>query len=43
MLLKLAPGSHTVELRNPGFESYRQVIRITDGQSVTLSHDFDAR
>lgn len=43
VLLKLAPGSHTVELRNPGFESYRQVIRITDGQSVTLSHDFDAR
>lgn len=41
--LKLPMGTHTIELRNPGFEAFRQVIELTDEQLVTLSHDFDAR
>jgi hypothetical protein len=43
VLLKLAAGTHTVELISPGFESFRQVVQLTDGQLLTLSHDFDAR
>jgi len=43
IFLKLAPGTHNVELRNPGFDSYRQVVHLANGQLVTLSHDFDAR
>lgn len=41
--LKLPAGTHTVELLSPGFESFRQVIQLTEGQLLTLSHDFDAR
>lgn len=39
--LKLDAGRHSIELRNPGFEAYRQTIQITEGSVVTISHDFE--
>ncbi|MBV8620384.1 MAG: PEGA domain-containing protein [Curvibacter sp.] len=39
----LSPGSHTVELSNPGFDSVRQTVQLGAGESVTITHDFDAR
>lgn len=41
--LLLPPGSHTVRLSNPGFTPVRQVIKVTKGQTVTVSHDFESR
>lgn len=41
--LKLPPGSHTVELMNPGFDTVRKTIQVEAGQTLTISHDFDAR
>ena len=40
---KLAPGRHLVELSVPGFDSVRQTVRMNAGESVTITHDFDAR
>ncbi|WP_326535492.1 PEGA domain-containing protein [Pseudorhodoferax sp.] len=41
--LQLPPGLHTVRLSNPGFTPVRQVIKVTKGQTVTISHDFESR
>lgn len=41
--LKLPVGSHTVRLSNPGFKPVRQVIKVTRGETVTVSHDFETR
>ena len=41
--LKLSPGSHTVELSNPGFEVFRKVVRLPQDAPVVISHDFEAR
>ena len=41
--LKLSPGSHTVELSNPGFEVFRKVVRLPQDAPVLISHDFEAR
>jgi len=40
---KLSPGRHLVELSVPGFDSVRQTVRMSAGESVTITHDFDAR
>jgi len=39
----LSPGRHLVELSIPGFDSVRQTVRLSAGESVTITHDFDAR
>lgn len=41
--LKLPPGSHTIELINPGFETVRKMLKVESDESITISHDFDAR
>lgn len=41
--LQLPPGSHTVRLSNPGFTPVRQVIKVAEGKTVTVSHDFESR
>jgi hypothetical protein len=41
--LNLAPGLRTIELSNPGFEPVRRVIRVVNGKTVTITHDFDSR
>lgn len=38
--LELPVGTHTVEIRNPGFPSLRKEIRLSAGQSMTLQHSF---
>lgn len=40
---KLNPGSHTIELHNPGFEAVRKVVRLPHDGPVLISHDFEAR
>jgi hypothetical protein len=39
----LPQGTRTIELSNPGFETVKRVVRVVDGQTVTITHDFDAR
>ena len=39
----LPQGARTIELSNPGFETVKRVVRVIDGQTVTITHDFDAR
>ncbi|GKT23695.1 PEGA domain-containing protein [Acidovorax sp. SUPP3334] len=41
--LKLAVGTHSLELSNPGFETLKKTITVIDGETVTIEHDFDAR
>lgn len=41
--LKLSPGAHTIELRNPGFELVRKAVRLPQDEPVLISHDFEAR
>lgn len=40
---KLSPGSHTIELHNPGFDAVRKVVRLPQDEPVVISHDFEAR
>lgn len=39
----LPEGTRTIELSNPGFETVKRVVRVVDGSTVTITHDFDAR
>ncbi len=41
--LSLPPGSRTIELSNPGFETVKRVIQVVSGKTVTITHDFDSR
>jgi PEGA domain len=41
--LSLPAGSRTIELSNPGFETVRRVIQVVNGQTATITHDFDSR
>ncbi|MNT20440.1 Serine/threonine-protein kinase pkn6 [compost metagenome] len=41
--LKLPVGSHTIDLVNPGFETVRKTLKVDNGQTITITHDFDAR
>ncbi len=40
---KLPPGSHTIELTNPGFETVRKTLKVDSDETITITHDFDAR
>lgn len=41
--LKLPPGSHSIDFSNPGFETVRKTLRVDSDQTITITHDFDAR
>lgn len=41
--LKLPPGSHSIEFSNPGFETVRKTLKVEPDQTITITHDFDAR
>lgn len=41
--LKLPPGSHSLEFSNPGFETVRKTLKVEPDQTITITHDFDAR
>lgn len=41
--LSLPAGSRTIELSNPGFETVKRVIQVVNGNTVTITHDFDSR
>jgi len=41
--LKLPPGSHNIELSNPGFDTVRKTLKVKPDQPITITHDFDAR
>jgi eukaryotic-like serine/threonine-protein kinase len=38
--LKLAPGRHTVEIRNEAFEPYRDTLNLASGESLKIKHKF---
>ena len=38
--LKLAPGKHTVEIRNQGFTPYRETVNLVSGESFKIRHKF---
>lgn len=40
---KLPPGAHTIELTNPGFETVRKTLKVESDETITITHDFDAR
>lgn len=41
--IKLPVGSHTIDLSNPGFETVRKTLKVESDQTITITHDFDAR
>ncbi|MFN3438425.1 MAG: PEGA domain-containing protein [Acidovorax sp.] len=41
--MKLPVGSHTIDLTNPGFETVRKTLKVDNDQTITITHDFDAR
>ncbi|RYF32096.1 MAG: PEGA domain-containing protein [Comamonadaceae bacterium] len=41
--LKLPPGSHSIDFSNPGFETVRKTLHVESDQTITITHDFDAR
>lgn len=36
----LKPGSHRIEVRNPGFASYVQVVDVRAGEEIRIRHQF---
>lgn len=38
--LELQAGKHRVEVRNPGFSSYRNTLHVEPGQSLKIRHKF---
>ncbi len=38
--IALKPGVHKIEIRNPGFASYLQVVEVKAGQEVRIRHRF---
>lgn len=38
--IALKPGSYKIEVRNPGFASYVQVIEVTSGEEIRIRHRF---
>jgi class 3 adenylate cyclase len=38
--IALRPGSHRIEVRNPGFASYVQVVDVTAGEEIRIRHRF---
>lgn len=41
--IKLPPGSHSLDFSNPGFETVRKTLKVEPDQTITITHDFDAR
>ncbi|KQO26150.1 hypothetical protein ASF11_00020 [Acidovorax sp. Leaf76] len=41
--IKLPPGSHSIDFSNPGFETVRKTLKVEPDQTITITHDFDAR
>ncbi|WP_263143408.1 serine/threonine protein kinase [Pseudomonas sp. RIT-PI-AD] len=40
--LDLEPGTHTIELRNPGLPAWSKRLTVKEGTPLTLEHDFKA-
>ena len=40
---KLPQGAHTIEFTNPGFETVRKTLKVDSDETITITHDFDAR
>jgi hypothetical protein len=40
LVLKLAPGSHEIELRNPGLTTVKRQVEVVAGKTVVLRHSF---
>lgn len=38
--IALKPGSYKIEVRNPGFASYVQVVEVTSGEEIRIRHRF---
>lgn len=38
--IALKPGTYKIEIRNPGFASYLQVVEITPGEEIRIQHRF---
>lgn len=38
--LALKPGTHRIEIRNPGFASYVQLVDVTAGEEIRIVHRF---
>lgn len=38
--IALKPGTHKIEVRNPGFASYVQVVEVTSGEEIRIRHRF---
>lgn len=38
--IALKPGSHRIEVRNPGFASYVQVVDVRAGEEIRIRHQF---
>ncbi len=38
--IALKPGSHRIEIRNPGFATYVQVVDVTAGEEIRIRHRF---
>lgn len=41
--MSLPLGRRTIELVNPGFESIRKSIQVSDGRTELVTHDFESR
>jgi len=39
--ISLKPGKHRIEIRNPGFESYLQVVDVGADQEIRIRHRFE--
>lgn len=38
--IALKPGTHKIEVRNPGFASYIQVVEVAPGEEIRIRHRF---
>ena len=38
--IALKPGSHRIEIRNPGFASYVQLVDVKAGEEIRIRHQF---
>jgi hypothetical protein len=38
--MALKPGPHRIEIRNPGFASYVQLVDVKSGEEIRIRHQF---
>jgi len=38
--LRVAPGKHTIEIRNTTFPPYRQIVDLKPGEQLRIKHKF---